>query len=214
VPQDGASRDLTAGGLAAGTSGGGTLPPGNQTEVFVRLSLRCPQALAGPPVGAILLVAEQPGRHPRLERVPTDQLGALWDEARHAACRTADLRRDVTARVVPGSVRAEVADNGSLSVSAVLSVHDSAGFAAVITGPAVSAGGGGRLVVDGGSTRAVPLRWEGGTCAAAAAPVLASKAPTYRVELPGVVGTEAVDLGRGFGTAWVAEVGSACGQPG
>ena len=212
VPQDGASRDLTAGGLAAGTSGGGTLAPGNQTEVFIRLSVRCPQALAGAPAKAILLVAEQDGRHPRLERVPTDQLGALWDEARHAACRPADLRRDVTVAVVPGSVRSELGEGGRLTVSAVLSVHDSAGFAAVISGPAVSAGGGGRLVVDGGSTRAVPLRWDGGRCGAAAPPVKAAKAPAYRVELPRLVGHAVVDLGAGFAAAWDAQIQQAC-QP-
>ena len=170
VPQDGASRDLTAGGLAAGTSSGATLPPANQTEVFVSLSVRCARVLAGSPAEAILLVAQQPGRHPRLERVSMDQLGSLWDEARHAACRAADPRRDLTAAVVPGSVRATLADDGTLTVSAVMSVHDSAGFAAVLTGAAVSAGGGGRLVVDGGSTRSVPLRWGGGRCAARGRP--------------------------------------------
>ncbi len=214
VPQDGASRDLTAGGLAAGTSGGGSLAPGNQTEVFVRLSVRCPQALTGPAAAAVLLVAEQPGRHPRLERVPTDRLGSLWDEARRAACRRADLHRDVTAAVVPGSVRAALADDGSLSVSAVLAVHDAAGFAAVLTGPAVSVGGGGRLVVDGGSTRAVPLRWDGGRCGKAARPVAASQAPTYHVELPELAGDGVVDLGRDFTAAWTARIRSACSQPG
>ncbi len=209
-PRTAPAATSRAGGLAAGTSGGGRLAPGNQTEVFVRLSVRCPQALAGAPAKALLLVAEQDGRHPRLERVPTDQLGALWDEARHAACRPADLHRDLTVAVVPGSVRAELGEGGHLTVTAVLSVHDSAGFAAVITGPAVSAGGGGRLVVDGGSTRAVPLRWDAGRCGAAAPPVTAAKAPAYRVELPRLVGHAVVDLGAGFATAWSAQVQQAC----
>jgi hypothetical protein len=124
------------------------------------------------------------------------------------------MRRDVTASVAPGSVRANVADDGTLTVSAVLSVHDSAGFAAVITGPAVSAGGGGRLVVDGGSTRAVPLRWPAGRCAVPAAPLPASRAPTYHVELPGLVGSAPVDLGAGFAAAWTAQIQRACARPG
>ena len=119
VPQDGTSRDLNAGGLSAGTSGGGVLQPGDQTEIFLRLTVRCPEVLDGPAAKAVLLVAEQPGRHPRLERVRTDALGSYWDEARQAACRPSETG-DVSARVVPQSVRAVRADDGSLTVSAVL----------------------------------------------------------------------------------------------
>ena len=213
VAQNGASRDLTAGGLSAGTSGGQTLLPGEQTEVFVRLAVRCPQVLADPPVGSVLLVAEQAGRHPRLERVVTAALGPFWDEARRAACRVADPDRDVRATVVPGSVRASHTETGGLTVTAVLQVHDGAGFAAVVTGEAVS-GDGGRLVVDGGSTRSVPLRWAAGRCGAAAAPVSPAAAPTYSVELPQHAGTGRVALGKTFAAEWTAQIRAACSQPG
>jgi len=213
VPQNGASRDLTAGGLAAGTSAGAMLPSGEQTEVFVRLNVRCGEVLDGPPARSVLLVAEEPGRHPRLERVPLDLLGPYWDEARHAACRTPDPTRDVHAAVVPGSVRASVADDGSLSVSAVVSVHDAAGFAAVVQGPATAADGG-RVVVDGGSTASVPLRWYVGRCGASTPPVAPTRAPSYTVELPQESGTGAVDLGPDFAAAWTAQVRAACVQPG
>ena len=190
VPQTGASRDLTAGGLSAGTAGGGALNPGDSTEVFVRLTVRCPQVLDGTAASVVLLVAEEQGRHPRLERIPMDALGPYWDEARHAACRTADAARDVTAAVVAQSVRAARSDDGAVTVSAVISFHDAAGFAAVVTGPAVAMGGGGRVVVDGGSTRSVPMRWDAGTCRHRTPPVTAAA----RAAVPG--GPAAGDRGR------------------
>lgn len=213
VPQDGASRDLTAGGLAAGTSGGGVLQPGDQTEIFLRLIVRCPEVLAGPAAKAVLLVAEEPGRHPRLERVPTDSLGQYWDEARHAACRPSEPANDVTARVVPLSVRAVRADDGSLTVSAVLVFHSAAGFAAVVTGPAVAAGGGGRLVVDGGSTRSVPMRWVAGRCGRTAGPVDPASAPLYRIDLPQAGATAQVQLDDGFAAEWTSALGDVCARP-
>ena len=214
VPQTGVSRDLTAGGLSAATSGGGPINPGDQTEVFVRLVVRCPEVLDGAAAKAVLLVAEEQGRHPRLERIPIDALGAYWDEAQQAACRTADATRDVSAAVVPHSVRAARADDGSLTVSAVISFHDSAGFAAVVTGPAVAMGGGGRLVVDGGSTRAVPMRWDAGTCGRPLAPVSASAAPPYRVDLPQESAAGRVALREDFGADWTSQVRAACSHAG
>jgi hypothetical protein len=210
VPQTGASRDLTAGGLSAGTSGGGPLNPGDQAEVFVRLTVRCPQVLDGAAAKAVLLVSEEQGRHPRLERVPMDALGTYWEEARQAACRVADADRDVTAGVVPGSVRAVRSDDGSLTVSGVISFHDAAGFAAVVTGPAVAMGGGGRLVVDGGSTRSVPMRWAAGTCAKPAAPITAAAAPRYVVDLPQQTAAGRVGLDDRFASEWTAELREVC----
>jgi hypothetical protein len=210
VPQTGASRDLTAGGLSAGTSGGGALGPSDQTEVFVRLTVRCPQVLDGTAAKVLLLVAEQQGRHPRLERIPMDALGAYWDEARHAACRVADAGRDITAAAVAQSVRAARGDDGAVTVSAVISFHDAAGFAAVVTGPAVAMGGGGRLVVDGGSTRSVPMRWDAGTCGHRTAPVTAAAAPPYRVDLPQETAAGRVLLGDGFADEWSARVSELC----
>jgi hypothetical protein len=208
VPQDGASRDLTAGGLAAGTSAGGMLGPGDSGEVFVRLGVRCPEVLAGRAASSVLLLAEQPGRHPRLERVVISSIAPYWDEARRAACTTPDPGRDVRARVTAGSLRATRNDDGTVSVSAVLQVHDAAGFAAVVTGPAVAAGGG-PLVVAGGSTSAAPLRWSAGRCtqATVAAP---PGAPTYTVDLPQVSATGRVDLGPDFAAAWRSAVAAAC----
>jgi hypothetical protein len=214
VPQTGASRDLTAGGLSAGTSGGGPLNPGDQTEIFVRLTVRCPEVLDGAAAKAVLLVAEQQGRHPRLERIPMDALGVYWDEARQAACRTSDATRDVSAAVVPGSVRAARADDGSLTVSAVISFHDSAGFAAVVTGPAVAMGGGGRLVVDGGSTRAVPMRWDARTCRQPLPPVATPAAPPYRVDLLQKSAAGRVALSAGFAGEWTAQVRAICSPAG
>jgi hypothetical protein len=214
VPQDGASRDLTAGGLSAGTSIGAPLLPGYQTEVFVRLTVRCPRVLGGTAARAVLLVAQEPGRHPRLERVPMDALGPYWDEARQAACRTADPTRDVTASVVPGSVRATRADDGTLTVSGVVVFHDAAGFAAIVTGTAVAAGGGGRLVVDGGSTRSVPMRWAAGTCPAPVGPVRPQAGPSYRVDLPQASAAGRVLLGDSFGAEWLSQVRAVCARSG
>jgi hypothetical protein len=212
VPQDGVSRDLTAGGLSAGTSNASPLRPGDQTEVFLRLTLRCTSALQGSAATAVLLVAEQVGQSPHLERVSLDALGPFWDEARHAACQPPDIARDVTASVVPHSVRAARADDGSLLVSAVLRFHDAAGFAAVLTGPALSAGGGGRLVVDGGSTQAVPMRWSAGTCSAPAVPVTQDAAPRWTADLPTMTGSSRVDLAPDFAAEWTAQVRAACSR--
>ena len=208
VPQDGASRDLTAGGLSAGTSQGELLRPGSSGEVFVRLRVQCPQVLAGPAASSVLLLAEQPGRHPRLERVVISSLAPYWDEARRAACTAPDPGRDVQARVSPGSLQAVRSQDGTVSVSAVLQVHDAAGFAAVVTGAAVASGGG-RLVVDGGSTGAAPLRWPAGQCthATAGSP---PAAPTYTVELPQLSASGRVDLGPDFAAAWASAVAVAC----
>ena len=139
-----------------------------------------------PRPSVVLLVAEEQGRHPRLERIPMDALGPYWDEARHAACRTADAARDVTA-AVGRAVRARRAQptTATLTVSAVISFHDAAGFAAVVTGPAVAMGGGGRRGrrrrVDPFGADALERR---DLRAYRTPPVTAAAAPPYRVDLP------------------------------
>ena len=212
MPQTGASRDLTAGGLSAGTSGGGPLTPASRPRCSCASPCGARRCSTAPRPGCVLLVAEQAGRHPRLERRPA-ALGPYWDEARQAACRTADADRDVPRDGRAGSVRASHTETGGLTVTAVIPFHDAAGFAAVVTGEAVS-GDGGRLVVDGGSTRSVPLRWAAGRCGAAAAPVSPAAAPTYSVELPQHAGTGRVALGKTFAAEWTAQIRAACSQPG
>ena len=175
-------------------------------EVFVRVRLQCPEVLDGPPTTALMLVAERAGQRPRMERVDVSALGPYWDEARHAGCSTPDPGRDVTVRPVPGSVRATLVGPGLADLSARLAVARRAGFAAVVSPLAPDARRGpGRLVVEGGATREVPVVLGQVACAAALPPL-----PAYRVELlEGSASVPAV-LGPAAAAEWRAALDLAC----
>jgi hypothetical protein len=202
VPQVGSQPDLSAGGLSAGTSNGRALGAGQTAEVFVRLRLDCSVALAGPPADRLLLVSQVTGRRPQLQALPMDPLAPLWDEARHAACSPPAPARAVTARLLPGSLKAMRAASGALVVHGTLRVHDSAGFAAVLVW-----GAGASAAVSGGSTLTVSVGWQAGTCAQ---PAAAPPPPSYRVRLPDGAAVTTAEVDIGFATDWAAALHAAC----
>ena len=148
-------------------------------------------------------MTEVPSHRPALQSVRLDTVAPLWDEARHAACRPVPPETAVRAAVLPGSLSAVRAADGSLLVRGTVRVHDSAGFGAVLLW-----GTGGSTVVEGGSTVTARVGWDAGTCAH---PGPGPGPLSYQVRLPdgSAVTTAAAD--PGFTAEWRSAVAARCG---
>lgn len=216
VPQAGAYPDAGAGGLTAGTSANVALRKGVPTELFVRTRVNCDLVTAGDAVDHLDVITQPDGGPPRGEVIEIDGLGPFWDEARQAACKHPDASRDVAMTVTDLQATPSV-DGHYPWVQGVLTLHDVAGFDAVVTlqdpswsvlsrtvATMTSAG----AVVQGGSTYTTPVRWTITDCAVAATeppPALATHVVINESEA-----TLAGDLGPSFATAWRLALLAAC----
>ena len=175
VPQDGAFPDAGPGGLTAGTTQNVQLRPRVATEIFLRTRVDCDRVLVGLPVDHLDLTTKVGTASARRQVIDLDGLGAYWDEARRAACSRPDPTSAVTAKVM--DVRGTRALAGaSPRVEAVASLHNAAGFDAIVTlgsdptaalsflAPALTSAG---VAVDGGSTYLTSVRWVVTDCQAA-----------------------------------------------
>jgi hypothetical protein len=219
VPQDGAFADDGASGLTAGTTDNVALRKGVPTEVFIRTRVDCDVVLEGPPVDQLDLITQPAGASPREQIIDVSALGAYWDEARHAACSKPDARTSVIASVGAETVHGyRPANGGRPWIEAVASLHNSAGFDAVVmfsgasspalsfVAPAMTSAG---AAVDGGSTYGTPVRWVISDCAAA------GNAPAPALPMNVVVSeshAEALgELGSAFARVWRDALLQACG---
>ncbi len=216
VPQPGAYPDAGAGGLTAGTTANVTLRHGVPTEVFVRTRVDCSTVLAGAAVSRLELMTQTDTGTSRAQTLDVSALGAYWDEARHAACEPPDATRAVTSAV--GSLRGGPRAAGALpEVDAVVTLHDSAGFDAVVRlldpgspavtfVPTVVTSGG--AVVEGGGTSSVKVRWTIRSCSSEA------QAPAPALPLHVTVSDSQAlvdgELGSTFAAAWASALLRAC----
>jgi hypothetical protein len=216
VPQPGAYPDVGAGGLTAGTTANVTLRHGVPTEIFVRTRVDCSTVLAGAAVSHLELMTQTDTGTSRAQTLDVSALGAYWDEARHAACEPPDATRAVTTSV--GGLHGVPRAPGALpEVDAVVSLHDSAGFDAVVRlldpgspavtfVPTVETSGG--AVVEGGGTSSVKVRWTIRSCPAEAQ----APAPTLPLHVT-VSDSQALvdaDPGSAFAAAWASALLRAC----
>jgi hypothetical protein len=175
VPQDGAFPDAGPGGLTAGTTQNVQLRPRVATEIFLRTRVDCDRVLVGQAVDHLDLTTKVGTASARRQVIDLDGLGAYWDEARRAACSRPDPTSAVSATVM--DARGTRAGAGAApTVDAVASLHNAAGFDAIVTfgpdptaglsflAPALTSAG---VAVDGGSTHLTPVRWVVTDCQAA-----------------------------------------------
>jgi hypothetical protein len=222
VQQPGVRADNAAGGLTAGTQGSRPLAPGVTTEVFVRMAVDCATAVQGRATDQLVLLVEDPADPSTtwFQDVSLAPTGTLWDDARHAACTTLTAQQALGIRLVPGSVRGAVSTTGVRTISAVLELHDRAGYTVQVLRQGTPLGRGPQLVwetddellsVSGGATLTSTVTWQLSDCGAAGAKPPGP--PAFDVREPeGATTPLAAQLGDWFPAAWAGARAHACGN--